>query len=235
MALINCPECNNQVSSQAVICPKCGFPIADYVDKEVISKEFSRLTKQIKPYSLSLPKPRVKVCIKCAKPFSFDLSKNEYVPDCGCQFHGEKYPGVEVNYANGGRYYTVGAHLYILNHFVIPYNIGDKESKEYTDTVNALFSRIEECNAAFPNRPVKEVKPNPQDYNHPVYEATRSAQPKQTKTDDGKNIPHCPICNSTKLKQISAVKKASKISLFGIYGAGDLGKTWQCENCGSKF
>ena len=27
MALINCPECNGQVSSQAPACPHCGFPI----------------------------------------------------------------------------------------------------------------------------------------------------------------------------------------------------------------
>lgn len=28
MALINCPDCNNQVSSSAPSCPKCGAPIA---------------------------------------------------------------------------------------------------------------------------------------------------------------------------------------------------------------
>ena len=49
------------------------------------------------------------------------------------------------------------------------------------------------------------------------------------------NIPHCPICGSTKLSKISGAKKAIKIGLFGIFGAGDLGKTWKCENCGSKF
>ena len=27
MALINCPECNNEVSDQAYMCPRCGFPI----------------------------------------------------------------------------------------------------------------------------------------------------------------------------------------------------------------
>jgi uncharacterized membrane protein YvbJ len=32
MALIICPECNNQTSSKAALCPKCGFPIADKID-----------------------------------------------------------------------------------------------------------------------------------------------------------------------------------------------------------
>ena len=31
MALISCPECNNQVSSTAATCPKCGAPIAEAV------------------------------------------------------------------------------------------------------------------------------------------------------------------------------------------------------------
>ncbi len=29
MALISCPECNNQVSSTAATCPQCGAPIAE--------------------------------------------------------------------------------------------------------------------------------------------------------------------------------------------------------------
>jgi len=28
MSLIECPECNNQTSDRAVMCPKCGFPIS---------------------------------------------------------------------------------------------------------------------------------------------------------------------------------------------------------------
>jgi len=28
MSLIQCPECNNQISDKAVMCPKCGFPMA---------------------------------------------------------------------------------------------------------------------------------------------------------------------------------------------------------------
>ena len=50
-----------------------------------------------------------------------------------------------------------------------------------------------------------------------------------------KNIPKCPICQSTNLSKITNTRKAGKIALFGIFGAGDLGKTWKCNNCGSKF
>ena len=49
------------------------------------------------------------------------------------------------------------------------------------------------------------------------------------------NIPKCPICQSTNLSKITTVQKAGKIALFGIFGMGDNGKTWKCNNCGSKF
>lgn len=49
------------------------------------------------------------------------------------------------------------------------------------------------------------------------------------------NIPKCPICQSTNLSKITATKKVMKIAAFGIFGLGDNGKTWKCNNCGSKF
>ncbi len=33
MALVNCPECDTQVSSDAPTCPKCGFPVASEATK----------------------------------------------------------------------------------------------------------------------------------------------------------------------------------------------------------
>lgn len=58
--------------------------------------------------------------------------------------------------------------------------------------------------------------------------------PQHTQTQQ-QNIPKCPICQSTNLSKITNTRKAGKIALFGIFGAGDLGKTWKCNNCGSKF
>ena len=47
--------------------------------------------------------------------------------------------------------------------------------------------------------------------------------------------PKCPTCGSTNLKKITGTRKAMKIGLFGLFGAGDLGKTYQCGQCGAKF
>lgn len=49
------------------------------------------------------------------------------------------------------------------------------------------------------------------------------------------NNPKCPICQSTNLSQITTAQKAGKIALFGIFGMDNNGKTWKCNNCGSKF
>ena len=48
-------------------------------------------------------------------------------------------------------------------------------------------------------------------------------------------VPKCPTCGSPNLSKISATKKVAKIAAFGIFGMGDNGKTWKCNNCGSKF
>lgn len=34
MALINCPECDKEVSDKAEVCPKCGFGVAKYVERQ---------------------------------------------------------------------------------------------------------------------------------------------------------------------------------------------------------
>ena len=50
------------------------------------------------------------------------------------------------------------------------------------------------------------------------------------------NVPKCPVCGSTSLKKITLTTRAVKTAAFGTIGAiDDAGKTYKCENCGSKF
>ncbi len=48
------------------------------------------------------------------------------------------------------------------------------------------------------------------------------------------NIPKCPICGSTNIQKISGTKKAASAILLGIFST-DIGKTFECKNCGMKF
>lgn len=45
----------------------------------------------------------------------------------------------------------------------------------------------------------------------------------------------CPVCKSQNVQRISTIGKYAKVGVFGILGADDLGKTWKCNVCGSKF
>lgn len=56
-----------------------------------------------------------------------------------------------------------------------------------------------------------------------------------TPQPQSQNIPKCPTCGSTNLSKITLAHKAGKIALFGVFGMGDNGKTWKCNNCGSKW
>ena len=50
------------------------------------------------------------------------------------------------------------------------------------------------------------------------------------------HIPKCPTCGSTDLTKITTGTKVAKTVAFGVVGAiSDAGKTWKCNNCGSKF
>lgn len=56
------------------------------------------------------------------------------------------------------------------------------------------------------------------------------------KPNVNESIPKCPICGSTNIKKITIRNRAVKTAVFGVVGAiDDAGKTYKCENCGSKF
>ena len=52
---------------------------------------------------------------------------------------------------------------------------------------------------------------------------------------DNHPIPKCPICGSQSLSKIKTTTKVVKIMAFGIFGMGDNGRTWKCNDCGSHF
>lgn len=81
---------------------------------------------------------------------------------------------------------------------------------------------------------VLDYKNNLQPVSNDVSTITIKVQPRSHQPQQ-QNIPKCPICGSTNLSKITIAQKAGKIALLGIFGMGDNGKTWKCNNCGSKF
>lgn len=55
MALINCPDCNNQVSTSAVACPQCGAPIAEAKQAQAAGSQLTttqETSKKLKLHTL---------------------------------------------------------------------------------------------------------------------------------------------------------------------------------------
>ena len=72
---------------------------------------------------------------------------------------------------------------------------------------------------------INETKQIPESFQCDILE--NSVQP---------NIPKCPICGSNNIQKITTATRALKTAVFGIAGAvDDAGKTYKCNNCGSKF
>ena len=89
-----------------------------------------------------------------------------------------------------------------------------KSSPEYAQD---LHDRVEEYN----DRRSREI--------HELWEEAKASEQEKNR------VPRCPICQSTNLSRLSSLGKAAKLGIFGLYGADDLGKTYKCNHCGSKF
>ena len=58
----------------------------------------------------------------------------------------------------------------------------------------------------------------------------------QKEKDKQNCIPKCPICGASNINKITVSSRAIKTTIFGVVGAvDDAGKTYKCDNCGSRF
>lgn len=231
MALVKCPECGGQASDSASSCPHCGFPLAEYLEKKRGEDYIEYLKNKIKPVDFQCPPPRVKVCIKCGASFYYSTNINHRshgMPLCGCGL-----PGVEVDYPEQGHHGYIDADLYILQHDIIPRNIGDRDSKEYKKMTREIEKQNEyEISEGRP--PLVPRPPDPKDFG--VYASTAPLpKPIYIEPTPEPRLPHCPFCSSTDLTKISGLGKVLKVWAFGLYGMDDTGKTYKCNNCGGKF
>jgi DNA-directed RNA polymerase subunit RPC12/RpoP len=45
----------------------------------------------------------------------------------------------------------------------------------------------------------------------------------------------CPNCKSTDVKKISDASKVCSALMWGVFAAGKISKTYQCNNCGYRW
>lgn len=52
--LIKCPECSNLISEKALSCPHCGFPMAEYINREIEKSKKQEELKEIEEQQLKI-------------------------------------------------------------------------------------------------------------------------------------------------------------------------------------
>lgn len=237
--LIKCPECGQDVSSEAENCIHCGYPIKANEKHMTLQDEINWLMEKVIPVDFQCPPPRLKVCAKCGLYIGPDTDYHHC--RCGKDTKNVLYPSVEVDYPAAGIGNNLGVLLYVYEHCVKPRNIGDENAVAVE--LNTILESIQKMRAA--GRYVIEVPPNPKWYGiiptreteltamNELMSIEKSRQPFAITQDNP--TPHCPSCGSENLSKITLAQKGLKVALLGFFGTGDNGKTWKCNNCGTKF
>lgn len=95
MALINCPECNKQVSDKAKVCIHCGFPLLNNVDVNNLECEVSISDEQLETIYIDCNQKRIQMVQKVSEMTGWDLIKSKNRVDT---FWNNKFPQKELSY-----------------------------------------------------------------------------------------------------------------------------------------
>lgn len=79
MSLINCPECQKQISDKSKICVGCGFPICEFLKKEVEEVEEEAEFNGIYRYSF-WGKPKEVYCPRCGSENCSYFTEQKIIP-----------------------------------------------------------------------------------------------------------------------------------------------------------
>ena len=157
-------------------------------------------------------------CPKCAwigYSYEKDINSARYMHccECGTDLVSTHMPiSEDKSDIYSHEYYEFRRNIY--NNMIEPIGLLDKQSPIFKDYYNQYFGDMEaKC--------MKEME---------LLKIKYGAIKKKSA-----NIPHCPICNSTKIQKISMGSKVGSAALFGIFAIGKLNKTFECLDCGYKF
>lgn len=238
MALINCPECDGMVSTQASSCPHCGCPITQISD----TNWFVFKNKDIS---------EIMDCLEKGKMVSAGVSAHSLFPEenhkqIECEiwdhfraFKESKLPNLcpsptVLSFSYNGKSYDVSRSVWhidksgnlksAIKELFFAFDYGNvKDLQEETYRLATIVNDIQEN--------VRRFKAENGSISYPRWfiqwekDIDELAQ---------QNTPKCPTCGSTNIKQLNALHRGVSFGLFGI-ASKTARSQFVCNKCGHKW
>lgn len=222
MALIKCPECGHEISDRAESCPHCGFPIREELEKQ---KELERKAKSEREAEERKQTALMKIEDIIKNPRK--VSENEYwfCPVCG-----------EVQPCYRPIDFTFCEKTELVNtHIPLSYAQDAWEDEEPDDDPFYIEEKIREL--VYYNNPLYKPGWNSARYleEHRAEREFKNGTFRIRTPEHSEPVITCPACGSTNVSKIRRRDKVLKAWAWGAMAAGELAKTFVCENCGYKF
>lgn len=158
-----------------------------------------------------------KECNQCGYPLSSNLEADDYIyicPKCAMIYSSDELNAdKKCHFCNIKTIITKET----MNDFID--NMDNEDDYDIILSKKYGGNQFSECAYRHRLSLIKQENKN-QSINH---------QPSQQPS-----IPHCPTCNSTNIKRISAASKAVGVGLFGIFSKTARSQ-FECKDCGYKW
>lgn len=223
MALIKCPECGKEISDKASSCPNCGCPSEIIKEKIELQKIEDAKPKMVKACSCcgsiiwnkDSEGYQKNLCIECdSRDISHELVE---LPILCEEFESKLY--VKRNESDSEIYkYIDSIHA-----------VERELYEEYVEKLETLDMSTESWNLN-----IESLYSGGKGVAHDAAANRTAAQFRSKNMVDVLYIPKCPICQSTDIKKISGLSKASSVAMWGIFSR-KVHKQWHCNNCGSEW
>jgi len=212
MALINCSECNKEISSKAANCPNCGCPLSEMVFQEDFNRVYEKsiidlqeVIKQIKLDEQYKNLDDLKIHV---------LNKMEsYIPN-----HETAKFIYNGNIVGSDKICCTRGSIFEVNTFTgrLDTDLIDKALSDVTFSFSILYEAI-------PTDVIQKRK------------EIQKLQENLALSNNIEFIPKCPTCGSNNIQKISLMDKALAAALVGAYAIGHASKTFYCNTCQYKW
>jgi len=222
MALVNCPDCNKEISDSAEQCIHCGCPVK-VVQKEQNRQRANKSVEDINDNPVMIKFNEYKdICRN-------EISKNqEKIDKLSLPLGIIGVPAIiffvimifTLSHPDDSTIKTIGLFGFLAT--VIPVCVLAYISSSLENKNKYLLYDMEQTKNTLPKELLDVIKNKEKLDNQARYETLARLSSKN---------PKCPHCQSTSIKRISTTSRVISTSMVGL-GSKKLGKSFECKSCG---